>query len=427
MVADSGSSYAYASNHYVGLIAGMLIAISATGLSEWLARHAWAWLPACCYAFASTVLPLWIMFLPVISYDAAKTTKPLPSLIHALSHTSIPKRTSSPTAMPSAASPPAPSNQRVLLIGNAISRWLWLVSIAAAFGQAYFGGNAWTGTFSIRIFVIVTGACALGFALGCRAKREAALRHMLRVMQDHERQSVRVHRLRLADIDEERAQSIRMATLGERTRIAREIHDNVGHLLTRAIMQAQAGKAVADATNDAIAAQNFAALSGTLDDAMTMVRRSVHDLEDDGTDFAAQIKDAVASFDGISAGFSVRLINDIAAAPAPVSRCLATVIRESLTNVVRHSEAQSANVTLRNFPAFWQLVVQDDGPAKHASNISGPTIQISHELPRGMGLADIDSRVRAIGGTATCGPYNQGWRVFVSIPKQPWMKETRNQ
>ena len=49
-------------------------------------------------------------------------------------------------------------------------------------------------------------------------------------------------RSRIADIDEERAQSIRMATLGERTRIAREIHDNVGHLLTRAIMQAQAGR-----------------------------------------------------------------------------------------------------------------------------------------------------------------------------------------
>ena len=86
----------------------------------------------------------------------------------------------------------------------------------------------------------------------------------------------------------------------ERTRIAREIHDNVGHLLTRAIMQAQAGKTVAKATNDTVAAQGFATLGATLDDAMTMVRRSVHDLEDDGTDFAAQIDDAVTSFDGIS-------------------------------------------------------------------------------------------------------------------------------
>ncbi|KFI92373.1 histidine kinase, dimerization and phosphoacceptor region [Bifidobacterium saguini DSM 23967] len=424
-VAGSGSSYAYASGPYVELIAGMLIAISATGLAEWRARHAWAWLPACGYAIAAMVLPLWIMFLPVIAYDAAKTTMPLPSLIHVLSRTSTPKQPSSPTAVSSVASSSTLLPQRVPLIGNAISRWLWLVSIAIAAGQTYFGAGTWARTFSIRDFAIIAGACVLGFALGSRAKKETALRHTLRVMQDHERQSVRAHRLRLADIDEERAQSIRMATLGERTRIAREIHDNVGHLLTRAIMQAQAGKAVADATNDVIAAQNFAALGGTLDDAMTMVRKSVHDLEDDGTDFAAQIKDAVASFDDISPGFSVRLVNDIVAAPAPVSRCLSTVIRESLTNVVRHSEAQNANVTLRDFPAFWQLVVQDDGPAKHPSNISGLTIPIRHELPRGMGLADIDSRVRSIGGTATCGPYNQGWRVFASIPKQPWMKETK--
>ena len=75
-------------------------------------------------------------------------------------------------------------------------------------------------------------------------------------------------------------------------------------------MQAQAGRAVAEATDDEVAARGFTTLGETLDDAMTMVRRSVHDLEDDGTDFAAQIEAAVASFDGISPDFSVSLAND---------------------------------------------------------------------------------------------------------------------
>ena len=35
----------------------------------------------------------------------------------------------------------------------------------------------------------------------------------------------------------------------------------------------------------------------------------------------------------------------------------------------------------------------------------------------GIGLADIEERARALGGTAVCGPYHEGWRVFVSIPK----------
>ncbi len=89
----------------------------------------------------------------------------------------------------------------------------------------------------------------------------------------------------------------------------------------------------------------------------------MHDLEDDGTDFAAQIDDAVTSFDGISPGFAVSLANDVDTAPAPVSRCFATVIREALANVAHHSEAHEASVTLRDFPTLWQLVVQDPGRA----------------------------------------------------------------
>lgn len=298
--------------------------------------------------------------------------------------------------------------------------------------------------------LVMTMVALLGFVLGrARASSDEARRALLHA-QDRARESSRATRSRIADIDEERAQSIRMATLGERTRIAREIHDNVGHLLTRAIMQAQAGRTVAEATNDTVAAQGFATLGATLDDAMTMVRRSVHDLEDDGTDFAAQIDDAVTSFDGISPGFAVTLANDIAKAPAPVSRCFTTVIREALSNVVHHSAAHEASVTLRDFPAFWQLVIQDPGPAvsesdgsrtaaarpramratRVGSRLAADSVAdmcgSADELMRGMGLADIESRVRALGGTAVCGPYEGGWRVFVSVPKKRWTMESRD-
>lgn len=174
---------------------------------------------------------------------------------------------------------------------SAAARWIWVLPLIALWFAR--------GTDRLQTLVM-TLVALLGFVLGrARASSDEARRALLHA-QDRARESSRATRSRIADIDEERAQSIRMATLGERTRIAREIHDNVGHLLTRAIMQAQAGKTVAKATNDTVAAQGFATLGATLDDAMTMVRRSVHDLEDDGTDFAAQIDDAVTSFDGIS-------------------------------------------------------------------------------------------------------------------------------
>ncbi|PWG66211.1 two-component sensor histidine kinase [Bifidobacterium callitrichidarum] len=411
---------------YAGMIAGLLVAASATGLAEWLARGPWAWLPTCAYEMAAAALPSWTVFLPVIAYDAARLTSCVPS---------VSARTASPTTasgtMPTSTTNTFASRWRdALPYVTLASRWLWLLPLAVSTCHILVTEDSSQPSFAKGAisFMLTVGATVLGFALGARTTHEDSLRRQLRALQDRSRQSARANRLRLADVDEERAQSVRMATLGERTRIAREIHDNVGHLLTRAIMQAQAGRAVADATGDTVAAQGFGALGETLNDAMTMVRRSVHDLEDDGTDFAAQIEAAVHSFEGVSPGFSIRLENDVTSAPAPVSRCFATVIREALSNVVHHSQARTAQVTLRDFPAFWQLVVQDEGPAKptvggtsRTGSVNRPGDRLSaNELPRGMGLADIESRVRAIGGTALCGPYDGGWRVFVSVPKRAW-------
>lgn len=332
-------------------IAGLLLAVSVTGLVEWLhADERWPWLPCVAYLIVAAAVPAWCSFMPLVAYDMARLAAAANSHMQALA---------------------------------------------------------------------LTLTALLGFVAGRSREASDGNRRALLHAQDMAREASRSVRSRIADIDEERAQSVRMATLGERTRIAREIHDNVGHLLTRAIMQAQAGRAVAEATDDEVAARGFTTLGETLDDAMTMVRRSVHDLEDDGTDFAAQIEAAVASFDGISPDFSVSLANDVDTAPAPVSRCFATVIREALANVAHHSEAHEASVTLRDFPTLWQLVVQDPGPAIRARDARGRR-RTDGEPPRGMGLTDIESRVRSIGGTALYGPYDGGWRVFVSVPKQRW-------
>ena len=394
-------------------IAGLLLAVSVAGLVEWLRPAQWSWVLCTAYLVIALAVPSWCAFMPLIAYDTARLPALASTGARAGARTAASGR--SPSVSQTAASRRSLADaMRSAPWLSAAARWIWVLPLIALWFAR--------GTDRLQTLVM-TLVALLGFVLGrARASSDEARRALLHA-QDRARESSRATRSRIADIDEERAQSIRMATLGERTRIAREIHDNVGHLLTRAIMQAQAGKTVAKATNDTVAAQGFATLGATLDDAMTMVRRSVHDLEDDGTDFAAQIDDAVTSFDGIFPGFAVTLANDIAKAPAPVSRCFATVIREALSNVVHHSAAREASVTLRDFPAFWQLVIQDPGPAVSESDGSRTAaarpraMRATHvgsrlaadgvadmrgsadELMRGMGLADIESRVRALGGT----------------------------
>ena len=288
-------------------IAGLLLAVSVTGLVEWLhADERWPWLPCVAYLIVAAAVPAWCSFMPLVAYDMAR-----------LAAAGRPSR-----------------------LVTAV-RWLWVLPFAALWfvrvSHAGVAAGAADANSHMQALALTLTAL-LGFVAGRSREASDGNRRALLHAQDMAREASRSVRSRIADIDEERTQSVRMATLGERTRIAREIHDNVGHLLTRAIMQAQAGRAVAEATDDEVAARGFTTLGETLDDAMTMVRRSVHDLEDDGTDFAAQIEAAVASFDGISPDFSVSLANDVDTAPAPVSRCFATVIRRYFESPENHPD-----------------------------------------------------------------------------------------
>jgi len=292
-----------------------------------------------------------------------------------------------------------------------VARWLWLMPILT---MALRCGHADVRPLPATQVALLT---TLGFACGLFCVRNAALAEQVKRLQDSKRSQIRRLRSQLAEHEEDRALAVRTATLAERTRIAREIHDNVGHVLTRAIMQSEAAQVVSRIAGQDESARQIAQIHDTLGEAMTMVRKSVHDLKDEGTDFVAQIEAAAHSMDD-SGVLIVRLANDIASAPAAVSRCFATTIREALNNTVRHSSASNVTITLHDFPALWQLSVQDDG-ARHPSEtaLDTPPETVPAKDYSGIGLADIEERARALGGNALCGPYHDGWRVFVSIPK----------
>lgn len=278
--------------------------------------------------------------------------------------------------------------------------------------------------------IVATMGVVASLYIGWQLQAETELEISLRRREDEHRLLRRTSTARLAEADEARDEAVRAAQLHERTRIARDIHDNVGHLLTRAIMQTQAAMAVAESVGDDAAAGRDREIAETLDEAMTTIRRSVHDLEDEGTDFAQLMESAAHSLP--SSALSVTLNDTVESAPAPVARCFAIAIRESLNNAVRHGGAHHVAIAVRELPALWQLVVQDDGhmvagrstessEASKASTIESSTrhaIRVCRrDVTRGMGLHDISARAQSLGGTMTAGPAQTGWRVFIAIPK----------
>lgn len=211
------------------------------------------------------------------------------------------------------------------------------------------------------------------------------------------------------DLADRQDYEVELATLAERARIAREIHDNVGHQLTRASLQAEALRVV-HADEPGVAA-DFADVKRTVDEALQLVRTSVHALNDNAVDLSVQLEHIVegARSDG---GPQIELEVMTEHAPANVANCFAAVLREALSNTMRHACAQTVTVRCMEHPSFYQLIVTDDG--------AGGVLASSRGAAEGMGLASMRERIEALGGTFTAGPRAGagGWRVFATVPKQ---------
>ena len=255
-------------------------------------------------------------------------------------------------------------------------------------------------------------AAILSVAATLLSLRTAQLEHeqeRMRRTRDELQERALALEARNRDLADRQDYEVELATLAERARIAREIHDNVGHQLTRASLQTEALRVVH--ANEPGVAADFADVKHTVDEALQLVRASVHALNDNAADLSVQLERIVedARSDG---GPQIELEVLAEHAPANVASCFAAVLREALSNTMRHARAQDVTVRCMEHPSFYQLIVTDDGEGGIRARGRG--------IAEGMGLGSMRERVEALGGTFTAGPRAgaPGWRVFATVPKQ---------
>ncbi len=192
---------------------------------------------------------------------------------------------------------------------------------------------------------------------------------------------------------------VHAATLAERNRIAREIHDNVGHSLSRALLMTAA---ISTVNTDEKIKPNLEALKNTLSDTMDSVRASVHDLHDESIDLEMSIRLLMRDFTFCD----VKL--DYTASP-DMSReykyCMIAVVKEALSNIAKHSNATSAKVTVRSHREMHQLMIEDNG-----------TVSVNSD-GKGIGLENIENRVKELKGTAYFSDAN-GFKVLITLPSE---------
>lgn len=219
------------------------------------------------------------------------------------------------------------------------------------------------------------------------------------------------------DLLEKQDYEIHVATLKERNRIAREIHDNVGHMLSRSILQSGALLAI---NQQEQLKEPLLSLKDSLTLAMNAIRESVHDLHDDAIDLEHTISGLFDDF----TDYQFRFEYDMGpVVPASVKYCFIAIIKEALSNIAKHSNATEIQLVLREHPRLYQLTIEDNGnklsgrqnfPAASSNEIPGNTHPF-RQSPSGMGLLNMQERVESLHGHLSITT-EQGFRIFVSIP-----------
>lgn len=232
----------------------------------------------------------------------------------------------------------------------------------------------------------------LGYQMKLHSMRDASMEHDMLMEQMN-------HQL----IEKQNAQ-IYNATLKERNRIAREIHDNVGHMITRSILQVGA---IGVINTDEKLKAPIADLKSTLDTAMDSMRKSVHDLYDESVD----LRQALAKLKPTDSAFAFSLEYDCEDdVPRDVKYAFIAIAKEAVNNAVKHSNGDEIRIIVREHPAFYQLEIMDNGTSADERKLSG-------ETGDGIGIKNIKERVAAIGGTMRIKA-DDGFMIFVTLMKK---------
>ncbi len=217
-----------------------------------------------------------------------------------------------------------------------------------------------------------------------------------------QRQGVLLERLR-----EAQAGLADQARSEERTRVAREMHDVIGHALTVTLLHIGTARLAVDDEPEVVRA--------SLEEAERQARRSLEEVRasvgllraEPGAlsplPGGADLGELVESFRRTGAAVTCQVQGDPAGLPATTGLAAYRIVQEALTNAARHAPGCRTEVSVQVGGGRACVVVDSAGaPAGTAA--------------QGNGLVGMRERAEGVGGRVTAGPGGHGWRVEAVLP-----------
>lgn len=260
-----------------------------------------------------------------------------------------------------------------------------LTLLIIAYGRL--GGVSWSALGQACIFVVAVGIVTVSLVRAITASRE----------------------LRLA-----REEITRLAVQTERTRIARDLHDLLGHNLSLIALKSELAGQLLKVAPERAATE-------------------IGDVEKTARATLQEVREAVASYRQPTLASELHAAEEILAAagityrreddermmnmlPPAIGAALSWAVREGVTNVIKHSRARRCVIRITRDKRTASIEITDDGTAAGSVVSSG-----------GNGLRGLSERVAGLGGQIEAGPHiSGGFRLAVSIPIAQGNNDTDN-
>ena len=243
------------------------------------------------------------------------------------------------------------------------------------------------------------------------------LRQASALQQSHQREQEiqREERNRLEEVVRERtatltelATHLQQVREDERAHLARELHDELGSLLTAAKLDVARLKSKIDTSAPEIA-ERITHLVATLNSGIALKRRIIEDLRPSSLSnlgLTTALEILTREF-GERSGIDVESNLEQVDLPESTQLTVYRVVQESLTNIGKYAKARHVIVTVHNYPTYVAVQIQDDGQG----------FELASMRPNSHGLAGMKHRVEAAGGRLTVASEpNKGTTISAVIP-----------
>lgn len=202
-------------------------------------------------------------------------------------------------------------------------------------------------------------------------------------------------------LKKDREKNIQIAVLTERNRIAKELHDAIGHTLTSGILQVESLKIISNEKN---VIEKLDVLQDTLTKGMEEIRNSIHNLYNESFDLKEQIEKLCTNVPNINVELVYKIEDDLS---YDIKFDILSVIREGITNCIKHSNADILRIILLEQPKFYSITIKDNGSVFDKSSLHNT---------KGIGLLSIREIANKYNGFLNYN-FDKGFKIHLILMK----------